>query len=418
MKIKGAKRYDSLVNYGTGRGTSRDKLEGLRPHVRYISPDEARSWYAANGFIQNIIDEPAEDAVREWIEIRTNRDADLNISRLIINRLDELNAREKLKELVRYSRLYAEGGFLYAGINATVPQTELVLATPRPAELNRIEFLNVFGPDKVSIVDNAVTPLSVDYHAKKYYIQGVSVHESRLKHLVRKYIHEYRMGISVVETILDAVKGQDTALWSVTSLIEEMAVWVFKSPEVKDMAPQKLAELISQMRSVLSTQSKIAIAEDEDIQRISGTDAGKGFLKELFDFIFENLSGMAHMPKSRLMGQSQGVITAGQYDLLSYYEKVSKFQENELRPILYWLIDMVISEREGAVYKALSGNIAGLDWELDFKPLWKLAPDEQAKVELAQAQADQIYETTGVLTPSEIKTNRFGELEAFGLWDE
>lgn len=408
-----ADRYDSFVGIKSGRGTNRDKLEGLRPNVKYLSPGEARSWYASNGFIQTIVDGPAEDAVREWIEIRTNRDED-SISRLIMNRLDDLHVREKLKDLVRFSRMYSEGGFLFASVNAETPQTALVLSQPMPTEFERIEFINVFGPDMVSIRDASQNPLSRDYHSRIYSVGGYEVHESRLKHLVRNYIPEYREGISVIESILDAIKGQDTALWSVSSLIYEMAVWVFKSPGVKDLSPEKLAETLENMRSVLSSQSKIAIAEDEELMRISGTDAGKGFLKELFDFIFENLAGTAAMPKSRLMGQSQGVITAGQYDLMAYYDTIAKFQEIEIRPVLYWIIDMVIRERDGAVYRALEGDVRSLDWEISFKPLWKLGPAEQADVDLKTAQAEQIYLSSGTLSPAEVKARRFGELES---WD-
>lgn len=419
------RRYDAMSEFKTGRGTSKDKLERLSPNAKTYSASTMRAWYLSNGFIENIVDGPAEDAAREWITIKTNRDIDdpdtgiegLGISRLIMNRLDELKVQSKVKDLIRFSRMYQEGAFMYCGVLADKPQAYTELAFVMP-EIDKIDFINVFGPDYVSIIDSATNPLSKYYHKRKIYVAGIEVHESRIWHLVRNYLPEERRGISVIATILDPVVAQDSALWSVATIVYEMAIWIFKSPEFKGMAPEKLAETLLNMKAVMSTQSCMGIGEDEEIQRIIGTDAGKGFLKEAFDFIMENLAGASRMPKSRLMGQSQGVITSGQFDLRGYYEGIAKFQETEVRDIVYWLIGLVIRERNGEIYKALGGDISGLDWEFEFNPLWKEDPKEKADRELKQAQRDQIYITTGVLSPSEVKALRFKELEEFDDWEE
>lgn len=416
-------RFDSLSSLATGRGTSRDKLEGLCPSVREMSTSDMRQWYQALGFVQNIIDAPAEDATREWITVRTNRDKDdpetglpgLNVSRLIMNRLSELGLQAKIKDLIRFSRMYRTGGFLYFGVDADVPQTELVLSDPLPREFNRVDYINVFGPDRVSIRDASTNPLSRSYHRMKYTVSGVGVHESRLCHLVHSYLPEEQTGISIIETILDAVKAQDTALWSVTSILYEMALWVFKSPEIADLPAEKVAALLAQMRAVMSTQSAMAITDTESMERIKTDVVGT---KEIFDFVFENLGGLARIPKSRLMGQSQGVISAGQYDLLSYYDGVAKFMEIEERPIIEKAIDLVVHERDGDIYAALDGNVDELDWEFDFNPLWRLGPTDQAEVDLKEAQRDQIYITTGVLLPSEVRSQRFEDLEEFAGWED
>jgi len=417
-------RYDSMQGFSTGRGTSRDKLERLTPNVRTYTPQSIRNFYQSNGFIENIVDGPAEDAVREWITIKTNRDNDdpeigtegLNISRMIMNRMDELKVREKVRDIIRFSRMYQEGGFMYCGVIADKPQVFTELTLPMP-EIDRIDFLNVFGPDYVSIIDNATNPLSRYYHKRKYYIAGTDVHESRIWHMVRNYLPEERKGISVVATIIDPIIAQDTALWSVSSLVYEMAVWVFKSPGMKTMSPEKLAETLANMKAVISTQSCMGIAEDEELQRITGSEAGKGFLKEMFDFIMENLAGVSHMPKSRLMGQSQGTITSGQFDLRGYYEGIAKFQETEVRHLIYWIIGLILRERKGEIYGVLKGEISSLDWEFEFNPLWVEDPKEKAERELKTAQADGLYIDKGVLSPSEVKQLRFSELEEFDKWE-
>jgi hypothetical protein len=416
------KRCDSMVGASTGRGTSTDKLARITPKVRTFAPSVIRNWYRSNGFIQNIIDAPADDAVKNWINIKTNRDNDnedlpgLGISRLIINRMDELGLRKKISDLIRFSRMYEEGGFMYMGIISDKPQMPQELAFPIPA-IDKIDFINVFGPEKASVRTTTRGPLSKNYHTRKYLVDGIEVHESRLFHLVRKYLPEDERGISVISTILDPIIGQDTALWSISSLVYEMAVWVLKSPEFKTMPASELADTLSAAKEVMSSQAFMGIADDEELQRIAGTDAGKGFIKEAVDVIFENLAGMSQMPKSRLMGQSQGVITSGQFDLRGYYESVETLQEQEIRPILYTIIDRIINERKGEIYSALGGDTSSLDWEIEFNPLWIEDPTEETDRKLKVAQSDQIYITTAVLSPSEVKGLRFSELEEFDEWE-
>jgi phage-related protein (TIGR01555 family) len=417
-------RNDGFIEKGTGRGSSTDKVSRISPSASSMTPSEARRWYLSNGFIQTIIDAPAEDAMREWIEIRTNRDEDnpetgaegLGIARLIENRLADLEVRKKLTDLIRASRLYSDGGFLFFGIKAKNPQDDEALGKPMPADILRLDYLNVISPEYVNIIDESYSPLSKLYHRKTFQVQGVNVHSDRMAWMSHSYIPEERRGISVVETIIDAVLAQDTALWSVNHLVFEMAAKIFKSPKVSALSPDKLAEFVAKLKATLSTHSAVALDEGEEFSRIqTGQITG---IKEIFDYIFENLSGFARIPKSRLMGQSQGVITAGQFDLLSYYDSIAKFQELEVRPILEKIITLVVKEKEGEVFRALGGNIDALDWDFDFNPLWKIGPVEKADIELKQAQRDQIYVTTGVLSPDEIKQERFADLEEFSEWGE
>jgi phage-related protein (TIGR01555 family) len=424
MKVEN--RYDSMYERNTGRGTQRDKIENLKPNTRKQTTYEARAWYKSNGFIQNIVDGPAEDATREWITIKTNRDHDnpetglkgLGISRLIEQRLEELKARERIKDLIRYSRMYSDGGFMYFGIKSDVPQTSDTLVEPLPNTIRKLSYINVFGPDYASFYHFAHNPLSKYYHQKHYFISGVRVHESRIYHMIRNYLREESTGISVIETIIDAIKAQDTALWSVTSLIFEMAVWVFKSPDVRDMPADKLADLLANIRAIISTQSSIGIAEDEEFERISGTEAGKGFVKDIFDFIFENLSGLSRIPKSRLMGQSQGVITSGQYDIMSYYDSIAKFMELEVRFILLKIIDMIVHETGGKIYGLLGDHAKQLDWDFEFNPLWRLNPKDESDIDFRKSQKMQLDITSGIVSPQEGRSILYKGLEEFVDWNE
>lgn len=404
-----AKRYDSMIHQPSGRGTHRDKLEHIKPGNSAMSAIQERNWYLSNGFIQNIVDFPAEDATREWINIRVSNDTNDQISRLIENRLAELKVRDRILDLIKNSRMYSQGGFLYFAIDEGVPLDSKKMIEPIPDSFNSIKFINSFGGESFSLYQSTVDPLSIDYHKPKIQVYGTELHESRFSWLVRSYLPEKQIGVSVIRTILDAVKAQDTALWSVTSIISEMDFKILKSPQIATNDPAKVRELMSQIKSILSSQSMIAINSDEEILRVP-TSITRG-IKDLLDFIFDNLSGLSRIPKSRLMGQAQGVITAGQYDLMAYYDTISKFQENEIRPILDKIIHLILKEKSGKIYKTLNGNIANLDWEIEFKSLWQQDPLSKADTELKEAQRDKIYLESGVVDPTEIRKERFQSLE-------
>ena len=343
---------------------------------------------------------------------------DLNLSRMIENRLTELELQTKLEELVRYKRMYPNGGLMYFGIDSDqIPERDQ-LKTPMPQNIKKIEYINVFSSEHANIIhQNNYDPLARNYHKLDIYIYGTLVHNSRYRWLVNQYSYEEMRGISVVDTIGDAIKAQDNALWSVTSLLLEMSVKVFKSSDIRDESPDDLMEYLELMRTTLSTQSVAAITNEESLERLNVSGIADSGLKQLFDFIFENLAGLAKIPKSRLNGQSHGVIGAGQYDLISYYDSVARDQELDLRPIIEYVIDLIVKEEAGDIYQALKGDITSLDWEFTFKPLWRLTEKEQTEVDLKKAQADGIYLKLGALSAADVRAQRFEELETFSQYE-
>lgn len=412
MKKQPAKRYDAFVDQNTGRGTANDKLSSITGNSSSITPAHARLLYRSNGFIQNVVNAPAEDATREWISIKTNRD-DLKINRLIMNRLTKLRMQSKISDLIRFSRMYCEGALLYFQIKSDLPQTDTQLTLPMPENIYCIESLNVIEPDHFSIFMKNFDPLAKNFNEPEISVQAITIHPTRYEWMVKGFNFHEGKGISVIQTIYDAVLAQDTALWSVNSLIYELAVSVFKSPQVGNMSPDEIFEFLTKMKAVMNTQSAIAITDNEDLTKKTLSING---VKELFDFIFENLAGLSRIPKARLMGAAQGVIKSGQFDILSYYDSISQFQENDLRPIIERIISLVIKETEGEIYKMLGGNVSQLDWEFEFESLWKPDPLEEADTRLKTAQADKLYIDSAVVEPGVIRKKRFEELADY-TWE-
>jgi len=139
MKVK----LDALIDPLTARGSSTDKTKRLVGHYYLNTNSHNLGLYIANGFVQNIVDQPAEDATREWIEITAtnNEEEDQDIKKMVEERLKELGIQKKIKELIRYSRMYSKGSFLYYAVNAHQVQQDEILAKPMPEKIKSIEFI-------------------------------------------------------------------------------------------------------------------------------------------------------------------------------------------------------------------------------------------------------------------------------------
>ncbi|WP_061235246.1 anti-CBASS protein Acb1 family protein [Leptospira weilii] len=418
-------RLDTLMHMASGKGiTGRDKLRGVTPNPERISPSTARALYESNGFLANIVDSVAEDATRAWIEIETNRDKDdrdsgrkgLNISRILMNEMEEFKLQEKITEHIQGSRMNHGGSLLFWGIKSDIPQTDYMLRQPMPETIRNLEFINVIDASRFSVRRKTSDPLSKYYNEPICSVSGVELDSTRAHWLVNSWNWDSQRGISLIEKVYDGIIAIDTALWSTTSLIFEMAVKVLTTDKLDSVSPAKTMEFLRLLRHTLSTQSTAMLGKDETLTRLGSSGISDSQLETLFSFIFKVLSGLSKIPISKILGRTQSVINIGNSDPsddVSYFEDVSRFQELKVRPIIDQFIKLRIRSTEGQIYKLLNGDFASLDWTFKFKTLCKSSPASEADTNLKNAQADQIYITIGSLSPGEVKQKRFPEMENF-----
>ena len=382
----------------------------IRPNQDYIRMTQAC------GFANNIASIPAEDMTREWITITTNRDEDLKISRLIQNRITELELPKKVKEIIRFSRIYPRGGFAYIGVLSELPQVDAELITPLELDkLEKIDFIHVVDDsDRVTVmIFNRYDPTKSDYLKPNFYVMGKPVDQSRLVWLVKDFYPPDLLGVSMMEICYDSISAQESALWSVSHLVRDMATKVLTSDEVAGMPADKRIELTTILSHLMDTTSTIILRSQDKFEKIM-TQPGTG-IKDVFDFLFDNLGGVAQIPRNILLGKAHGVVTAGEYDALSYYNGIKKKQELEVRPIIEKFIDLIIHEKRGSVYKALNGAVDELDWEFEFNPVYRLDEVAQTQRELTASQRDEIDIRTGKMNPEEARSldQRMDVLEDF-----
>jgi len=403
-------RFDALVDPDTERGGADDKTTRLRGNLSINTNLYNLGLYYKNGFLQNIIDQPAEDCTREWIKLRTTiddeeteTDEEKEISEMVEERLKEIGLQQKITELVRYSRMFAKGSFLYYGIIGENVQNKAILNQPLPEVVQSIDFINVIDdPDRVQLqIDNKTDPTIKNYNEVRFFMNGFEIHPSRLSWLVNSFLPMQESGISVVQTVEDAIKAQDSALWSVSSMLADMALKIFKSDDIAGLSITEKAKLLSKIKHLTNTQSVMALMKDEDFQKLIWNATG---LKDVFEFVFDNLGGLAKIPRRILLGQSHGIVTGGEFDTLNYYANIAKTQENKLKPIIQKVIDMVKIEQRGQIYQKLGERVSEVNIDFTFNNLWILDPKTEADTNHINAQRDQIDQMIGKTNAAELRT--------------
>jgi hypothetical protein len=103
------------------------------------------------------------------------------------------------------------------------------------------------------------------------------------------------------------------------------------------------------------------------------------------------MCGAAEIPHTVLYGQSPaGLRATGDYDTRQYYDSISTKQENDLRPQLDYLDQVLVRSALGFL---------PVEYSFDFESLWQIDEDMQAQISLRNAQRDDYYVKNGTLEP-------------------
>ncbi|OOV41163.1 hypothetical protein B1J93_14400 [Leptospira kirschneri serovar Pomona] len=420
-------REDSMIHSASGMGTDMDKMLGFTPNEKdELTPKLSLLWWKTLWLSRRIVNCVAEDALRNGFKIETNFDRlennneslknlSTNLSRIIMNRIEELEIKQTLMNALRYKRIYSNGSLIYYIIDSDVPQKSEILKNSIPTDFNKLVSVNAIEAGDFSLQWTSDDPLSADYNKPKFFIRETEINSSRLRWLVKDFSRKNKTGRSDLDDCWEAVKSHNIASWSVSTLLFEMAVKIFKSPEVgKSLSGQKLSEFLQRLKLAVSTQSVMALNTGESFEKKIMQVNG---LKEIFDWLTDNVSMASEIPQARLKGAAHGVLASGEYDKQSYFEKVAKEQTNTLDAPLNDTISLIIREKQGPVRMALGSKadslIPLLDWEVKWNPLWELSPKDQIEIDLKRSQRDQIDIEAGLITAVEARklNPRFSSLE-------
>ena len=182
-----------------------------------------------------------------------------------------------------------------------------------------------------------------------YNVKGVKTHISRLCIVqggIKSYGVKQRESISDIATALDVIKMFDTITLSVSDLIEECKINIYKMHGYNEqIATGNEGEILKRLRLINEAKSYTnAIAMDMEDDYLTKENNLTG-IAELWSKSCIVVAGALNRPISVLFGEGAGGFSSGEEDNRAYYETINELQNTLLRPV-YDFLDPFIFRRK------------------------------------------------------------------------
>jgi len=420
-------RLDSWVNLITGLNSARDKTTNTIPILDSALPQQfLEALYHGDDIANRIVSALPDECFREpWTII--NRTQDPEEEETLQEQASDLDSdmkrhgvREKLREAMTWGRLYGVGAVLIGADDGRDPWEPLDWRRVRS-----IDYLTVLDKRDLTPWRWYADPMSPKFSDVAIYLmqpvgvyvgmpydvnpsaQLLLVHESRMirfgGELTSKRMRLGNQGsdYSVLQRCYRALQLVNDNWQSAAALLADASQAVLTIKGLMDMITQQpdvmntRFSLMDQTRSVM--RMIMLDADGEKFERVPSRFEG---IPDMLEQTWKRLASAARMPLTVLMGMSPaGMNATGESDIRWWYDQIAATQEQVLKPQLEYLLRMFARAR---------GYDNEQDWSVVFPPLWQMTAKETADLHFAQAQADNLYLTNGVLTPEEVALSRFG----------
>lgn len=423
-------RSDAWKNTVTGHGTSRDKRTYGEPSLVLSSLDRQRleDIYHGDDIGATIVDRPIEDMLRKGIRLNVTMgdDAEANTQAAddMLQALEDLGAWPALEEGLTWASVFG-GSVVF--IQADDGGGDDIDSMAQPLNENRIRSIQgfeVFDRWDVEINTEYGDPTKPNYGQPETYRLNTQTSARGQPTVPQRIVHESRVlrfdGVKVNHRRLQRNSGWHDSVYirldpilrdfgiswgSVANLMTDFATAVFKSPALNDLLAtdggDEIMERLTNLDLCRSTLRMVPIDTTEELLRTVTPVAG---LAELLTQFILRISAAARMPVTVLWGQApSGLNSTAEGDLSVWYDRVGSMQKAKLRRPLQRLIDLLWLSADGPTRGREPES-----WALEFEQLWQMSEKETAEAHKTQSETDANYIDTGVLTPDEVASSRFG----------
>jgi len=408
-------RQDGWQSALLGVGTQeRDPRTAVRFGLAPVTDVEAADLWRGNDIAKKVIEVIPGEMLRAGGELRMQ---DKAVAEKLTAFCEDLEVDAKLQRAEEFQRAYGGAAIMpYCNDGAADLREPL-----REQNIMEIEHLTVFEPRELSPATYYDDPRDRKYGEPMTYrlhpIAGrgaammQEIHESRL--IIWPGIRVTRdqptgtlagWGDSVLTSMNGVLRDFGLSWEAAAILMTDFAQAVVKVQNLSqifatdnDKAFYKKMQSMAMSRSVLRM---LVLDSNEEYERKATPMTG---LPELLDRFATRLAAAADMPVTRLFGQSPaGLNATGESDTRFFYDTIGRHQKG-LRPRHERLLRLIMLARNAPT----RGKEPDL-WSVEYCPLYQPSDKERADARLVQAQSDQIYIQSGVLSPEEVALARFG----------
>jgi phage-related protein (TIGR01555 family) len=385
---------DGLSSAIAGLGTERDKAASVYYSEPVIDQQQLVAAYRTSWLPRKIIDIPALDSCRAWRSWQAKNGQ----IEMIEAEEKRLNVQGKVLEARKKARLFG-GAALYIDLGDDASK-EL---KPEAVKAGGIRFLTVLSPRQLQPGDIETDPLSPLYNRPKTYslVSGAAaqtvIHPSRLVIFYGNELPDndltsgaaFAWGDSVLTSVMEAVKQADATSANIASLIFEANVDVVTMEGLMAHVgtPDGERKVTERYRIAATGKGINRMLILDGAEKYERKSANFSTLPDLMDRFFQNVSGAADIPMTRLFGQSPGGLNAsGESDLRNYYDRIASSQSLEMQPAMQLLDECLIrsatSQRDPKIHYV-------------WNPLWQMSEKEKAEIFKTKSDAARTIAGTG-----------------------
>ena len=370
------KFLDGIRNALTGLGGSNDPGAANNYVLQHLTDQELIVMYNSSWLARQVVDIPANDATKKW---RRWEGDDADVAEEVAEFEAELGVQAKINLAMSRARLLG-GAAVIIGAGSPDAAEELVVD-----QVTEIEYLTVL--DRIDLISDTeerdVT--SPRFGLPKGYSTRVDgrnrpIHPSRLILFngmdagSRLNLHNLQgWGFSRLQPCADAIKGYDSAMTSLKTLMHQAKTDVIS---IKDLTSRiadpnfekNLKARLAIIEATVGNHRKLIMDTEEEYTNSSYTFGGVADSIKQFAV---NVSGASDIPMTRLFGQSPGGMNStGDSDLTNYYDNVAAIQKNEVSPAMR-LFDQVLLKAAGVQDDSVKPK---------WNPIKEMTEKEQAEI--------------------------------------
>jgi phage-related protein (TIGR01555 family) len=412
----------------TNLGTAFDKRTSTFFCADVVDWRRAMEIWRGDDLGKRIVELFPDEMVRKGFEINIHEDADGNedsggkkLSDKIKQHWRRLGVIEKLHQVLCYQRAYGGGAWLL-GIN----DGQRDMSEPLGKKIISFDSITVLEPRELYPITYYGDPMHPKYGQPALYrmspIQaGAARDEDVNKIPMSQLVHESRLvifdgdrvsrlpmrndlgnwGDSVFTPIVRVLTDFNVSWSSAGVLVSEFAAPVFKIEDLAKIMAENNKELFqARMQALAMSISTVRAALIDKNESYERQQTPVGGLAELLDRFSTRLAAAAGYPLSVLFGESPGGLNASGASgdqLRMFYDRVTFKQERTCVPALVKATEPLL---------LLEGGVPE-EWSIDPCPLYQETAKEAAETRKTQMETDTGYMDRGVVTPMEVRRNRF-----------
>ena len=402
------RRYDGLTNLVTRLGQvgiDKSASTRYRPTSAPLSYVEVDALYEENGIAAKIIDRPADELTRTWLDI-TDINADVDMA-AVTSEVETFSLRKHVSNLYRWGS--KEGG---AVMGVAVDDG---LMPHEPLDLTRIRKVHGFF-----ILDRhqLVPVIRGEKPPEAYVIQGEApegiagrvIHASRLVKFVgvepsprRALAHQF-WGTGVLQRGWESLRQYLSAHGYAEAILHEASLDVYRLEGWNAISTAKgedawLKRLMS-MNLAKSVLGGIVLDKQDEFTALSKSMAGYADLIEKF---VQAVVACYPIPRSVLLNETPGGLNSGSNrgEMQAWYDWLETQRKDHATAWVNWALEIIFASQAGPT----SGRVPE-HWEIEWRPLWAPTAKETEETRKLRTETDLLLMDAGVVTDREIRRHR------------